>query len=189
MFLLFWQSSLLFHTSHRTRTWTTALECTVWLHGLLTAIFQGGKGWLVFTYGFASIFVVTQVWGLPYVQRQRAKGNLFFSVPAVLAVYATLVLLGFGLSGNLSHVFFIIFIPTSEYGYLVFYWVAFLACWWIVRGMERLGMLDGDKNNGTRWVKAAVVAVLYFAVNLAVLIGYSVMLGGPLQVYNDYNIE
>lgn len=189
MFLLFWQSSLLFHTSHRTRTWTTALECTVWLHGLLTAIFQGGKGWLVFTYGFASIFVVTQVWGLPYVQRQRAKGNLFFSVAAVLAVYATLVLLGFGLSGNLSHVFFIIFIPTSEYGYLVFYWVAFLACWWIVRGMERLGMLDGDKNNGTRWVKAAVVAVLYFAVNLAVLIGYSVMLGGPLQVYNDYNIE
>ncbi|RUP47053.1 hypothetical protein BC936DRAFT_146187 [Jimgerdemannia flammicorona] len=120
---------------------------------------------------------------------QRALGNKLFSVPAVLAIYAALVTLGFGLSGNLSRIFFVTFIPTSEYAYLVFYWLAFLACWNIVRGLERVGVLREDIDGRPRWAKVIVVVALYFAINLVVLIAYSVMLGGPLKIYNDYNNE
>ncbi|KAI9136683.1 hypothetical protein BKA69DRAFT_1033365 [Paraphysoderma sedebokerense] len=72
-FLLFIQSSLLFQSTHRNRNWTLWLEVFVWLHGAVTAVVQGGAIWLTFNYGFASVFLITQV---------RSSFKPFFAFPS-----------------------------------------------------------------------------------------------------------
>ena len=64
MFLLLLQGSLFFTRIHVNRYWTAAQEVTVLVHGTLVAIYQGNGIWPMFFFGFAGMFVITQMHGL-----------------------------------------------------------------------------------------------------------------------------
>lgn len=64
MFLLLLQGSLFFTRIHNNRIWTAVMEVTVLIHGTLVAVFQGNNLWQMFFFGFAGIFVITQMHGL-----------------------------------------------------------------------------------------------------------------------------
>ena len=66
MFLLLFQSSLMFTTAHTNRWWTVTLELMVALHGTLVAVMNSGPDgiWPMFLFGFVGIFVITQMHGL-----------------------------------------------------------------------------------------------------------------------------
>jgi hypothetical protein len=64
MFLLLLQGSLFFTRAHLNRWWTVTLEVMVLVHGTLVAMMQGNGLWPMFAFGFAGIFVITQMNGL-----------------------------------------------------------------------------------------------------------------------------
>lgn len=64
MFLLLLQGSLFFTLVHVNRWWTLAMEFTVLIHGTLVAVMQGNGLWPMFLFGFAGMFVITQMHGL-----------------------------------------------------------------------------------------------------------------------------
>jgi hypothetical protein len=64
MFLLLLQGSLFLTRAHVNRWWTVTLELLVLVHGTLVAVMQGEGLWTMFAFGFATIFVVTQMHGL-----------------------------------------------------------------------------------------------------------------------------
>lgn len=65
-FLLLLQSSLFFTRMHVNKWWMLVQEVTVGLHGAVVAYFQAGASgfWPMFAFGFAGIFVITQMHGL-----------------------------------------------------------------------------------------------------------------------------
>lgn len=89
MFLLLLQGSLFLTRAHVNRWWTLALEVAVLAHGTLVAINQGEGMWPMFAFGFAGIFVITQMHGLGWSRPVRAL-VLGAYVAGVLAVYAPL---------------------------------------------------------------------------------------------------
>ena len=66
MFLLMLQGSLFFTRIHVNRWWTLTQEVTVLFHGTLVALMQAGPTgfWPMFFFGFAGIFIITQMHGL-----------------------------------------------------------------------------------------------------------------------------
>jgi len=64
MFFLLLQGSLFFTRIHANKYWTFVQEITVLFHGTLVAIVQGNNLWPMFFFGFAGIFVITQMHGL-----------------------------------------------------------------------------------------------------------------------------
>ena len=72
MFMLFWQSVLIFNRAHRNRWWTITLELLVIPHGVLVAITQPANMWRMFGFGFAAIFILTQMHGLGFTKTTKA---------------------------------------------------------------------------------------------------------------------
>jgi hypothetical protein len=64
MFLMMLQGSLFFTRIHVNRWWTLVQEITVLIHGALVAVMQGNGIWPMFAFGFAGIFVISQMHGL-----------------------------------------------------------------------------------------------------------------------------
>ncbi|GAA3458156.1 hypothetical protein ACFFSW_25730 [Saccharothrix longispora] len=66
MFLLLFQSSLMFTAAHTNRWWTLGLEVMVAVHGALVAVMNSGPGgaWPMFLFGFVGVFVITQMHGV-----------------------------------------------------------------------------------------------------------------------------
>jgi hypothetical protein len=64
MFLLMLQGSLFFTRIHINRYWMFVQEFTVLFHGTLVAVMQGNNLWPMFAFGFAGMFVITQMHGL-----------------------------------------------------------------------------------------------------------------------------
>ena len=64
MFLLLLQGSLFLTRIHVNRYWMVAQEVAVLFHGTLVAVYQGNGIWPMFMFGFAGIFVMTQMHGL-----------------------------------------------------------------------------------------------------------------------------
>jgi len=62
--LLMLQGSLFFTRIHTNRYWTFVQEFTVLIHGSLVAYSQGPDVWPMFLFGFAGLFVLTQMHGL-----------------------------------------------------------------------------------------------------------------------------
>lgn len=89
MFLLLFQSSLMFTAAHTNRWWTLTLELMVALHGTLVAVMNSGPDgvWPMFLFGFLAVFVITQLHGvgLSPAARWWTAGTVGV---AVLAVYA-----------------------------------------------------------------------------------------------------
>jgi len=88
MFLLLLQGSLFFTRVHLNKWWKLTQEVIVGIHGTLVAIFQGAGLWPMFAFGFAGIFIVTQMHGLGWSKWIRGIiGGLY--IAAVLFVYSS----------------------------------------------------------------------------------------------------
>ncbi|MEU4443218.1 hypothetical protein AB0K14_13255 [Actinosynnema sp. NPDC050801] len=89
MFLLLFQSSLMFTTAHTNRWWTLGLELMVALHGTLVAVMNSGPDgiWPMFLFGFVGVFVITQLHGVGLSRTARWWTAAVIGV-AALAVYA-----------------------------------------------------------------------------------------------------
>jgi hypothetical protein len=86
MFLLLLQGSLFFTRIHVNKWWTLVQELTVLFHGTLVAVMQGNNLWPMFAFGFAGMFVITQMHGLGLSRSVRLTILLAF-IGAALLVY------------------------------------------------------------------------------------------------------
>lgn len=82
--LLMLQGSLFFTRVHANRWWTFTLEFMVLIHGTMVAVMQGNGIWPMFFFGFAGIFVITQMHGLGLSLRVKSL---------LLGIFAALVVL------------------------------------------------------------------------------------------------
>ncbi len=87
MYLLFIQLSLSGTKYHMNRTWTFLLEITVLFHGTTVAILQGTGMWSMFFFGFATMFIVTQMYGLKISKTWKRSLTAFYLLFA-LFVYS-----------------------------------------------------------------------------------------------------
>jgi hypothetical protein len=86
MFLLLLQGSLFFTRIHVNKWWTLLQELTVLFHGTLVAVMQGNNLWPMFAFGFAGMFVITQMHGLGLSRAVRVAIFLVF-IGGALLVY------------------------------------------------------------------------------------------------------
>ena len=86
MFLLLLQGSLFFTRIHVNKWWTLVQELTVLFHGTMVAVMQGNNLWPMFAFGFAGMFVITQMHGLGLSRSVRLTILLAF-IGAALLVY------------------------------------------------------------------------------------------------------
>ncbi len=87
--LLMLQGSLFLTRIHTNKWWTVALETLVVVHGTMVAVLQKNGLWPMFLFGFASVFVLTQMHGLGLPRWARA---LFVAAYAggIVLVYSTI---------------------------------------------------------------------------------------------------
>ena len=95
-------------------------EIVVLAHGTIVAIVGGQRLWPMFMFGFAGIFIVTQMHGLglkPIVK------NILYAVyiGAVLVIYSNV---------GISRIHEITWIPITDYGVMI---VMALAMWLLVK--------------------------------------------------------
>lgn len=106
MFMLFVQSALIFNRAHLNKFWTFLLEFFVLIHALLVALAQGNSMWPMFVFGFASMFILAQMYGLglgTWTKRLLVIGFLALAV----GVYAA--------TGRLEKIHEIARIPVLDY--------------------------------------------------------------------------
>lgn len=87
IFLLLLQGTLMFTRSHVNKWWTVTLEVAVLFHGTLVAIFTQTI-WPMFFFGFATLFIVTQMHGLG-LSRRAKWGWVAAYIAAVVIVYSS----------------------------------------------------------------------------------------------------
>ncbi|WKY43265.1 hypothetical protein Q5O14_11420 [Eubacteriaceae bacterium ES2] len=114
MFLLMLQMSLAYTKIHTNLKWVTVLEVFVTLHGTVIALQAGQTLWSMFLFGFAMMFIITQMYG---VVRLRALRIIFTVVYIVAALILYSGVLGTG--QEISQIHQIFWIPIILYG-LVF---------------------------------------------------------------------
>jgi hypothetical protein len=121
-FLLMVQGSLFFTRIHVNKYWMVVQEVVVLIHGTLVAIMSAVNGtqpaniWAMFFFGFLTLFVVTQMYGLDLKRPVRW---------AIIALYFALIVIVY--NGRWGDANEILRIPVVEYG-LVFvlallYWL------------------------------------------------------------------
>jgi hypothetical protein len=113
MFLLFIQLSLSGTKYHFDKWWTLLLEITVLFHGTTVAILQGSGIWSMLFFGFATIFVVTQLYGLGIHKTTKVIVTVLYIVIALLT-YS-----GFIFDKKIVMIHQVVWIPIILYG-LVF---------------------------------------------------------------------
>ena len=115
------QGSLMFMRAHLNKRWMLLLEVLVLPHAAQVALNQGNGIWPMFLFGFAAIFLVTQMHGLrlkPWV-RQAFYGSF-----VLLALYVYLVV------REPWQVNEVIRIPLIEYlALFAMYWIYLLGAW------------------------------------------------------------
>jgi hypothetical protein len=118
------QGSLFLTRMHVNKYWMVVQEFTVLVHGALVAVYQGNGIWPMFLFGFAGMFVITQMHGLGwkrwakwlvlavylagavgvYTWRGWGKAYELISIPLIeylgVAVLALLFGLGLRLAGK-----------------------------------------------------------------------------------------
>lgn len=86
MFLMLLQSSLFFTRVHVNKWWMFVQEITVLVHGGVVAYFQGFGIWPMFVFGFAGMFIITQMHGLGLSRWAKVGLVLLFGL-TLLPVY------------------------------------------------------------------------------------------------------
>ena len=118
-FLLMLQGSLFYTRAHLNKYWMVTMELSVMFHGALVA-YQTNTLWPMFFFGFAGIFVVTQMYGLG-LNKWWPWGFIAAYIAGVVIVYSSR---GWDMVNEIFR------IPVIEYA-LVF--VLALIIWLIVR--------------------------------------------------------
>ncbi len=138
MFLMLLQGSLFFTRVHLNRWWMLTQELTVMVHGALVAVMQGNGIWPMFAFGFAGMFVITQMHGL---------GLSRWAKLAIFALYAGLALWIYSERGwvQLNE---IIRIPVIEYISVFILAGLFGAGLWVTKKLKRLGGEMGEELAG-----------------------------------------
>jgi hypothetical protein len=88
MFLLLLQGSLFLTRIHVNKYWTIVQEVAVAFHGTLVAVMQGNDIWPMFAFGFAGIFILTQMHGLGLPRWLKWTFTAVF-ISGVILVYNT----------------------------------------------------------------------------------------------------
>ena len=88
MFMLMLQGSLFLTRIHLNKWWTLLQEVTVFFHGTMVALSQSGDIWRMFAFGFAAMFVVTQMHGLNLSRLTRWLIGLGYAGAAILVYRA-----------------------------------------------------------------------------------------------------
>lgn len=189
IFLLFWQSSLVYQVEHKNRYWTVFLEAFVCLHGFVTAIFQGGTLWMMFFFGFTWCFVLTQLWGVPVVQsyltsaqdlatgRKRYWIVLLSSVLSFLAV--TLVV--YGLLNRITTVYMVLFIPLMMYITGFIYFVGYVVGYYANKFFVEQNTIVRS-GSFVWWIVSLIWAVI---VNLIAVCSFAIWLRGDLKLPSE----
>lgn len=126
MFMLMVQSSLFFTRAHTNRYWTFTLEILVLFHGTLVAINQGNGMWPMFFFGFAGLFIITQMHGIG-LKRWQCWAFLTLYIGGALWIYGP---------NNIARIHQVIWIPLTEYA------VMFIFAGLIWTGMKIAGSRD-----------------------------------------------
>ncbi len=126
MFLLMLQGGLAKTKLHTSLNWIVVLEVFVGLHGTVVALVSGSLIWSMFLFGFAMMFVVTQMYGI--IKNKAVR----ITLSALYLVFAGLVYRGvLGTGHTITNIYQIFMIPLILYG-LVF------AISWGYAGVMRL---------------------------------------------------
>jgi hypothetical protein len=104
------QGSLMFTRIHLNKWWTGFLELWVVVHGTTVAVTAGNGSWAQFGFGFAAMFIVTQMHGFGFSKAMRW---------AFVACYAAGVAITYAFVRPLSGAHEILRVPMVEYA-LVF---------------------------------------------------------------------
>ena len=86
-FLIMVQGAFVFTRVHTNKWWTAVLEVMVLVHGVTVALVAGQEFWPMFLFGFAGIFIVTQMHGLGLSRAVRWVIGLGF-VASIVWVYS-----------------------------------------------------------------------------------------------------
>ncbi len=105
MFMIMLQGSLFFTRIHLNKYWTFTIEVLVLFHGTLVALQNANNLWPMFFFGFAGIFVITQMYGL------RLKP---WAIWMFLALYIAGVVLIYS-SRGVGHLWELTAIPLIDY--------------------------------------------------------------------------
>ena len=127
------QGSLMFMRAHLNTRWTFLLEILVLPHAFQVAINQGTGIWPMFFFGFAAIFLVTQMHGLRLKAWLR---QVFYGSFLLVALYVYLVLREPWQANEILR------IPLIEYLVLFAMYAIFLAGAWLssrVAGLRMAG--------------------------------------------------
>tara|TARA_Y100000588_G_scaffold42064_2_gene40146 strand:+ start:1106 stop:2104 length:999 start_codon:yes stop_codon:yes gene_type:complete len=106
MFMLLWQSVLVFNRSHRNRWWTLTLEAMVIPHAVLVAVTQPSNAWRMFGFGFATIFILTQMHGVGWNRATRITFGSIFVIALILA---------YAVFGDITQIHEVARIPVAEF--------------------------------------------------------------------------
>ena len=106
MFMLLWQSVLVFNRSHKNRWWTLTLEIMVLPHAVLVALTQPSNAWRMFGFGFATIFILTQMHGLGW---SRLTRSLFGGI------FILFLLMAYVIFGDITKIHEVARIPIAEF--------------------------------------------------------------------------
>jgi hypothetical protein len=116
LFLLFIQLSMVYTPVHMNKYWMFTLEVLVLFHGTLVAIGQQNNMWPMFLFGFATMTMVTQIYGLG-IPKWLLKSIQILYLIGVIFVFG-----GFTGHRTIGEVHQILWIPIIEY-LLVFVFV------------------------------------------------------------------
>jgi len=127
IYLLLWQSALMFTRAHVNRTWTLFLEFLVLPHGVAVAVYQGNRLWPMFAFGFGAVFVLTQMHGLKLPEWAKRSIYVGFILLAVVT---------YSLMGRLEKLHEITRIPVLDYGVVGLLYGLYLLGDWGVRKLR-----------------------------------------------------
>jgi hypothetical protein len=88
MFFLLLQGSLFLTRIHLNKWWMLTQEVMVLFHGTMVAVLQGNGIWPMFAFGFAGMFVISQMHGLGWSKLTRWLVGLGY-IAAALVVYSS----------------------------------------------------------------------------------------------------
>jgi hypothetical protein len=127
--LVMLQGSLMFTKVHLNRRWTFLLEILVLPHSFQVALSQGNGIWGMFLWGFAVIFIVTQMHGL---------GLKPWLIRTLYGLFIILVLMTYTIGFPFFKINEIIRIPIIEYLFIFILYGLFLGGAWIAARFKGL---------------------------------------------------
>ena len=121
--LIMLQGSLFFTRAHFNKWWTTSLEVMVLIHGAMVAYLNFDGTWPFFLFGFATVFIVTQMHGL---------GLALWLRWGFVAAYALSAVGIYGYRGELERLVAIPGIALVEYSLVFIFALIIWGGMWVV---------------------------------------------------------